>query len=73
VLLDAGVEVAAFVDVDERKIGKRVYGIPVLAHGDSPRDGVVLGAVAGEPARARLRELARAQGRREGDDFIAVA
>jgi glycosyltransferase involved in cell wall biosynthesis len=73
VLLDAGVEVAAFVDVDERKIGKRVYGIPVLAHGDGPRDGVVLGAVAGEPARARLRELARAQGRREGDDFIAVA
>ncbi len=73
VLLDAGVGVAAFVDVDERKIGKRVYGIPVVPHGDGPRDGVVLGAVAGERARARLRELARAQGRHEGDDFIAVA
>ena len=72
-LLEAGVVVAAFVDVDERKIGKRIYGIPVVAHSEGPRDGVVLGAVAGEPARTRLRELAREQGRREGDDFVAVA
>ena len=72
-LTEAGVEVSAFVDVDERKIGKRIYGIPVHAHEDGPRDGVVLGAVAGEAARARLRELAREQGRREGDDFVAVA
>ena len=73
VLRDAGVEVAAFVEVDERKIGKRIYGIPVVAHEDGPLGGVVLGAVAGEAARARLRELAREQGRREGDDFVAVA
>ena len=72
-LLDAGVAVAAFVDVDPRKIGKRIYGIPVLSHDDGPRDGVALGAVAGEPARARLREFAREQGRRELDDFVAVA
>jgi glycosyltransferase involved in cell wall biosynthesis len=72
-LLDAGVEVAAFVDVDERKIGKRIYGIPVLAHDDGPRDGFVLGAVAGEASRTRLRELALEQGRREGDDFVVVA
>jgi glycosyltransferase involved in cell wall biosynthesis len=72
-LMEAGVEVSAFVDVDARKIGKRIYGIPVHAHDDGPRDGVVLGAVAGEAARARLRELAREQGRREGYDFIAVA
>ena len=73
VLLDAGLEVTAFVDVDPRKIGKRIYGLPVLAHDEGPRDGVVLGAVAGEAGRARLRELAREQGRREGDDFFAVA
>ena len=73
VLRDAGVDVAAFVDVDARKIGKRIYGIPVLSHHDGPGDGVALGAVAGEAARARLRELAREQGRREGDDFVAVA
>lgn len=73
VLLDAGVEVAAFVDVDPRKIGKRIYGIPVVAHDDGPQGGVVIGAVAGEAARARLRELAREQGRVEGDDFVVVA
>jgi glycosyltransferase involved in cell wall biosynthesis len=72
-LLAAGVEVGAFVEVDERKIGKRIYGIPVLAHTEGPKDGVVLGAVAGESSRARLRELAREQGRREGYDFFAVA
>jgi glycosyltransferase involved in cell wall biosynthesis len=72
-LLEAGVEIAAFVDVDERKIGKRIYGIPVFAHDHGPRDGFVLGAVAGEGARARLRELAREQGRREGEDFVVVA
>jgi hypothetical protein len=72
-LAAAGVEVAAFVDVDPRKIGKRVYGIPVLSHTDAPRDGLAIGAVAGEAGRTRLRELAREQGRREGDDFVAVA
>lgn len=72
-LIDAGVEVAAFVDVDERKIGKRIYGIPVHAHDDGPRDGFVIGAVAGTAARARLRGLAGEQGRREGDDFVVVA
>lgn len=71
--MDAGVELAAFVDVDPRKIGKRIYGVPVVAHGDGPQDGVALGAVAGEAARARLRELAREQNRREGDDVVAVA
>jgi glycosyltransferase involved in cell wall biosynthesis len=73
VLKEAGVQVAAFVDVDDRKIGKRIYGIPVVAHDDGPRDGLVLGAVSGEAGRTRLRELARGQGRRDGDDFVAVA
>lgn len=73
VLIEAGVEVAAFLEVDARKIGKRIYGIPVLAHDDGPRDGVALGAVAGAAARARLRELAHQQGRHEGGDFFAVA
>ena len=72
-LLEAGVAVTAFVDVDERKIGRMIYGIPVVAHADAPRGGVVLGAVAGEAARARLRELGREQGRVEGDDFVVVA
>jgi glycosyltransferase involved in cell wall biosynthesis len=73
VLLQDGVALTAFVDVDARKIGKRIYGIPVVSHDEGPRDGVVLGAVAGEAGRARLRELAQEQGRREGEDFVVVA
>ncbi|MES1247578.1 MAG: glycosyltransferase, partial [Actinomycetota bacterium] len=72
-LLDAGVDVRAFVDVDPRKIGKEIYGIPVRSHRDGPRDGVALGAVSGAEGRQRLRELALELGRREGDDFVAVA
>ena len=72
-LQEAGVAITAFVDVDDRKIGKTIYGIPVVAHDHGPGDGVVLGAVAGEAARARLRELAREQGRIEGDDFVVIA
>jgi glycosyltransferase involved in cell wall biosynthesis len=72
-LLEAGVEVAAFVEVDERKIGKRIYGVPVVSYDAGPAGGVALGAVAGAAARARLRELAAEQGRREGDDFVVVA
>jgi hypothetical protein len=72
-LTEAGVAITAFVDVDARKIGRTIYGIPVVAHDHGPRGGVALGAVAGEPARARLRELAREQGRVDGDDFIVVA
>jgi hypothetical protein len=53
VLLDAGVEVAAFAEVDERKIGKRIYGIPVVSHDEGLRGGVALGAVAArQPGRA---------------------
>jgi hypothetical protein len=52
---------------------KRIHGIPVVAHDDGPRDGFALGAVAGEGAWARLRELAREQGRRDGEDFVVVA
>jgi glycosyltransferase involved in cell wall biosynthesis len=70
-----GTSVAAFVDVDPRKIGHEVAGAPVVAVDDAPRyaDAFALGAVAGEDARREIRETAAAQGRREGVDFVAVA
>jgi glycosyltransferase involved in cell wall biosynthesis len=74
-LLGGGVTVEAFVDVDPRKHGKRIYGVPVVPTGESGRyrDAVALGAVAGADGRARVRELAYAEGRRDGEDFAAVA
>jgi FlaA1/EpsC-like NDP-sugar epimerase len=74
-LLAQGTPVAAFVDVDPRKIGHAVYGIPVVAVEDERRfaDAVALGAVSGEEGRRRVREVAAAAGRVEGFDFVAVA
>ena len=74
-LAASGVTVRAFVDVDPRKIGKFVQRAPVVAVDDAPRfgDAFAIGAVAGEEARSRIREMVAAQGRREGVDFVAVA
>jgi glycosyltransferase involved in cell wall biosynthesis len=65
----------AFVEVDPRKLGKRIYGVPVVtaAEGAGLDGTVALGAVAGAEARAQLRKLAREEGRVEGEDFFALA
>jgi glycosyltransferase involved in cell wall biosynthesis len=74
-LLAAGTPLAAFVEVDPRKIGKRIHGAPVVpveGAGDFPGT-LALGAVSGPAGRARLRELAAALGLSEGKDFVATA
>jgi len=70
-----GTRVAAFVDVDPRKIGHDVHGAPVVAVEDAAKfpDAFAIGAVAGEVARAEIREAVAAEGRRDGVDFVAVA
>jgi glycosyltransferase involved in cell wall biosynthesis len=72
---ELGQQVVAFVDVDPRKIGKHVYGVPVVALEAALAfaDAFALGAVAGEDARAEIRAAIAAQGRRDGVDFVAVA
>jgi glycosyltransferase involved in cell wall biosynthesis len=72
---ELGEHVVAFVDVDPRKIGKAVYGVPVVGIEDAPRfsEAFAIGAVAGEKARAEIRATVAAQGRRDGVDFVAVA
>ncbi len=74
-LAAAATPVAAFVEVDPRKIGKRIYGVPVVPidrAGDFPGT-LALGAVAREEGRARVRGLATSAGLVEGVDFVAVA
>jgi hypothetical protein len=70
-----GSRVAAFVDVDPRKLGRRVYGAPVVHVEEAGRfaDAFAIGAVAGEESRAQIRAQAAAVGRKEGVDFVAVA
>jgi glycosyltransferase involved in cell wall biosynthesis len=74
-LLAAGTPVAAFVEVDPRKLGKRIHGAPVVAvEGATDFPGSLpLGAVSGPEGRARVRELAVGLGLVEGHDFVAVA
>jgi hypothetical protein len=70
-----GTEVRAFVEVDPRKLGREIYGLPVVPVEDAPRfeRAFVLGAVAGEEARERIRAQVAEQGRRDGVDFVAAA
>ena len=74
-LLAAGTPLAAFVEVDPRKLGKRIHGAPVVPverAGQFP-DALALGAVSGPEGRAQVRELAAGLGLVEGRDFVAVA
>jgi glycosyltransferase involved in cell wall biosynthesis len=74
-LLVAGTPLAAFVEVDPRKLGKRIHGAPVVPverAADFP-GALALGAVSGTEGRARVRELAAGLGLAEGTDFVAVA
>jgi glycosyltransferase involved in cell wall biosynthesis len=66
--------VAAFVEVDPRKLGQRIHAAPVLGVADAPGRGPLhLAAVSGSEARARIRDVTAAAGLTEGLDLIAVA
>jgi GT2 family glycosyltransferase len=74
-LSDAGTRVLAFVEVDPRKIGQDIYGAPVLdAQAGAAMEGVLHLAAVGQPgARDRIKDLLRDAGRKELEDFVAIA
>jgi glycosyltransferase involved in cell wall biosynthesis len=74
-LLAAGTPLAAFVEVDPRKLGKRIHGAPVVPVEQAAGfpGALALSCVAGPEGRARVRELAAGLGLEEGTDFVAVA
>ena len=75
-LLAEGVALAAFADLDPRKIGQRVYGVPVLASAEACRmvgGPFGIGAVGQPGAREELRATLRAAGWVEGRDFRCAA
>jgi glycosyltransferase involved in cell wall biosynthesis len=78
-LQEAGVHVAAFVELDPRKIGQEIHGAPVVAKGHLPavlaelRAPLVLGAVGSPGGRAAVRAEAARLGLVEGRDFVAAA
>jgi glycosyltransferase involved in cell wall biosynthesis len=74
ILLEAGITVEAWVDVDPKKIGRLLHGAPVLATGDLVRSGTkLLMTVGARGARAVVRQSSRQAGFVEGADSICVA
>jgi glycosyltransferase involved in cell wall biosynthesis len=73
-LLAAGHPVAAFAEVNPRKIGGRVYGTPVLGAEEAAqlRGPLHLAAVGQRGARDRIRAFAVGRGLVDGVDLIAV-
>lgn len=71
----AGHRVAAFVEVNPRRIGARLHGAPVVsvARAASFRGPLHLAAVGQPGARERIRVAARELGLVEGCELIAVA
>jgi hypothetical protein len=70
-----GQTVAAFVDLDPRKIGQIIHGAPVIPQDRvlEYRDCYLLAAVGSSKGRGEVREFLRAQGFNEPEEFCAVA
>lgn len=74
-LLSAGHELKAFVDVDVRKIGQTIQNVPVISPKDlaTCRGAYVLAAVAGPMPRAEIRAALDSAGWKEIEQYCAVA
>jgi len=70
-----GVRVAAFIEVDPRKIGQVIHGVPVCDAGTAGEFKAALhvGAVARSAGRAEVRTVAREAGLEDGVDFVSMA
>ncbi len=74
-VIRCGGRLAAWAEVNPRRLGARILGAPVLTAEEAILipDTLHLGAVGQHGARGRLRELATGLGLVEGKSFIAVA
>lgn len=71
-----GVVIHAFLEVNERQIGQRIAGLPVLASeraAEFTGRAVMLAAAGREPARETIRQLITSAGFVEGREFFCVA
>ena len=71
-LKQEGVQVRGFFEVNPRRVGEKIAGIPVAGpeeFGKCWRSSVLLSAVGVEGGRDRVRELAGGEGYAEGVDF----
>jgi glycosyltransferase involved in cell wall biosynthesis len=74
-LVEHGIQISGYIDIDPKKIGRVFSGRSVICPGDlpPPADCFVLCYVAKRGARDLARAYLRKQGFMEGIDFLAVA
>ncbi len=74
-LLREGLKVAAFIDIDPRKIGRELKGAPILSPDDLSewKGHPLLAAVGSRGARAEIRARLAGEGFVETSDFLCVA
>ncbi|OGG05236.1 MAG: hypothetical protein A3F83_02995 [Candidatus Glassbacteria bacterium RIFCSPLOWO2_12_FULL_58_11] len=73
----AGVEVRFLIEVNPRRIGKKIHGVPVISAEQlaslDRSAGLILGAVGQKGARENIRLSLGPLGYREGEDYLFVA
>lgn len=71
----SGAEIRAFVDVDPRKVGQTVHGVPVWSaeQGADARECFGVACVSGMRGREAIREFLRSRGWKEMEEFVAMA
>lgn len=74
-LIDAGLGIASFIDLDPRKIGHTIHGAPVVGPDDLPESGgtFCVAAVGQRGAREEIRTALTTSGWRELEQFVVVA
>lgn len=74
-LLEHGVRIRAWVDIDPRKIGNTVEGLPVVGRTAMPRpgEGFMLAFLAGHGAAEELTEFLLDAGYRPGRDYLLTS
>ena len=74
-LVAHGVTIAGYIDVDAKKTGRKVGGVPVVAEADLPprENSFILGYVGTRGARDYIRNVLGKSGRTEGADFLMCA
>jgi hypothetical protein len=74
-LEDLGVRIAAYVDVDPRKVGHTINGRPVVERSRIPSPGAcfLLSYVGSRGAREDIQSFLESRGHRLGSDFLLAA
>ena len=74
-LVEHGISIAGFIDIDSDRIGQRSLGVPVVGPDrlPDPGDSFILSGVGVRGAREEIRTTLLASGRREGRGGGAAA